>query len=151
MSFTARGGWWVAAQMPLLAVAAILPPWSAAEWPLAVRATGWALLAAALLLGVAGARALGHSLTPFPRPLEDAEFCARGPYRFIRHPLYASVLLLAAGWALAWQSAAGLAFVPLLFVFFDLKARREERWLAERYPQYPDYCRRARRFIPGVY
>jgi protein-S-isoprenylcysteine O-methyltransferase Ste14 len=35
--------------------------------------------------------------------------------------------------------------------FFDLKARREERWLRERFADYDDYARRVKRFIPGFY
>jgi protein-S-isoprenylcysteine O-methyltransferase Ste14 len=61
------------------------------------------------------------------------------------------VLGAAAGWALAWQSLWGLGFLPLLLAFFDLKARREERWLAARYPHYVDYRQRVRMFLPGVY
>ena len=36
-------------------------------------------------------------------------------------------------------------------VFFDRKARREERWLRSRFPKYAAYERRVRRFIPGIY
>jgi len=35
--------------------------------------------------------------------------------------------------------------------FFDLKSRREERWLEERYPGYAAYRARTRRLIPGLY
>jgi protein-S-isoprenylcysteine O-methyltransferase Ste14 len=150
-SFAARGGWWVAAQLPMLSLAAALPPWAAGTWPMPVRVSGWALFALGLLVSAAAALSLGRSLTPFPRPRADGQFCGRGLYRRVRHPIYTGVLVASLGWALAWQSLAGLLFLPLLFVFFDLKARREERWLAERYPEYRGYCRNVRRFFPGVY
>lgn len=149
--FAARGGWWVVAQVPMLAVAAVLPPWAAGSWPMPVRVSGWVLLALGVLVSAAAALSLGRSLTPFPRPLADGQFCARGLYRHVRHPIYTGVLVASLGWTLAWQSLAGLLFLPLLFVFFDRKARREERWLAERYPDYGRYCRHARRFFPGIY
>ena len=77
-----------------------------------------------------------------------ASFSERGPYRYVRHPMYVAITVTGAGWALAWQSTAGAL---LLLAFFDLKSRREERWLEAAYPSYADYRRRVRRFIPGLY
>ncbi len=151
LSFRTRGGWWVAGQVPLMLVAALLPPWAGATLPALLAWIGYALLSAAVVVGAWSARALGHSLTPYPRPLDDGEFVARGPYRHVRHPIYSAVLLAAAGWALAWQSLWGLAFLPVFFAFFDLKARREERWLAGKYPPYAGYRRRVKKFFPGIY
>ena len=55
------------------------------------------------------------------------------------------------GWALVWQSwpalLAGLALAPL----FDGKARLEERWLRQQFPEYATYARRVRRFVPWIY
>jgi protein-S-isoprenylcysteine O-methyltransferase Ste14 len=131
--------------------AALLPPWTGTTLPALLPWIGYALLAAAVVVGAWSARALGRSLTPYPRPLDGAEFVARGPYRYVRHPIYSTVLLATAGWALAWQSLWGLAFLAPFIVFFDFKARREERWLVEKYPHYADYQRRVRKFFPGIY
>jgi protein-S-isoprenylcysteine O-methyltransferase Ste14 len=38
-----------------------------------------------------------------------------------------------------------------LGVFFDAKARHEEHWLRQQFPDYASYERRARRFIPWIY
>jgi protein-S-isoprenylcysteine O-methyltransferase Ste14 len=65
--------------------------------------------------------------------------------------MYAAIVVAAAGWALLWQSAAGALATAALLVFFDLKARREERWLLDAYPGYADYRRRVRKLIPGLY
>jgi protein-S-isoprenylcysteine O-methyltransferase Ste14 len=152
--FAARGGWWVVAQVPLLAVAIALPLWTArtsgtpshpAQW------LGLALTAGGLLLALAGVLALGRALTPFPRPRESARLRTHGIYRWVRHPVYSGLLVGAFGWALAWLSVAGIAYAVALGVFFDRKARREERWLRERFPEYAEYERRVRRFIPGLY
>jgi len=35
--------------------------------------------------------------------------------------------------------------------FFDAKSRREEQWLAARFPAYSTYCQRVRKLIPGIY
>jgi protein-S-isoprenylcysteine O-methyltransferase Ste14 len=36
-------------------------------------------------------------------------------------------------------------------VFFDLKSRREEIWLAEQFPDYAAYKARTRRLLPWLY
>ena len=154
VSFAERGGWWVVAQVLLLAIAAILQPWTARagggfghplQW------LGIVLVVVGSLAVLAGFVGLGRSLTPFPRPRERAQLATHGVYRFVRHLVYAGVLLAVFGWALAWLSVAGTAFFVLLAIFFDRKARREERWLRERFPEYAAYARRVRRFIPGIY
>jgi len=50
-----------------------------------------------------------------------------------------------------WQSRLTLAYAALLFLLFDAKARREERWLVEKFPSYADYQRRVRTLVPFVY
>ena len=107
-------------------------------------------LLAGMALGIASRRALGASFSPFPRPVEGGSHVARGPYRYVRHPMYVAIVLAAAGWALLWHGAAG-AILTLLLAFFDLKSRREERWLESAYPSYAHYRLRVRRFIPGLY
>ena len=59
--------------------------------------------------------------------------------------------MASAGWALAWQSIAGTILTVALLVFFDMKARREEKWLEAAYPGYAEYRRRTRKLIPLLY
>jgi protein-S-isoprenylcysteine O-methyltransferase Ste14 len=72
-------------------------------------------------------------------------------YRWIRHPLYTSVMALSLGWAVARGSALTLALAVALIVLLRLKAGREERWLREQFPEYADYARRVARFVPGLW
>jgi len=137
--------------MPLMLLAIALPPWLGSLAVAPVRWVAIALLAAGMALGIASRRALGNSFTPFPKPVEGGQHVARGPYRHVRHPMYAAIVTASAGWALLWQSAAGALATIALLVLFDLKARREERWLEETYPGYAEYRRRVRKFIPLVY
>lgn len=148
--FVARGGLWVAAQVPLLAAVAVLAPYTGAllDGPLSLLA--YALLAAGIALGAWSASALGRALTPYPRPLEGEPLRTEGPYRFVRHPIYSAVLLLAAGWALLWQSDWGALVLAALYVFFELKAAREERWLEETHAGYAAYRARVRKLIPWI-
>jgi len=146
-----RGGAWVAAQVPLMLAAIVLPPWLGTLASGHARWVACTLLISGMALGIASRWALGASFTPFPRPREGGSQVHRGPYRWVRHPMYAAVVLACAGWALLWLSLEGAAMTAVLLVFFDCKARREEAWLAESYPGYADYKRRTKKLVPFVY
>jgi protein-S-isoprenylcysteine O-methyltransferase Ste14 len=128
-----------------------LPPWLGHLAEGAARVVGIVLVVASFAFGAWARRALGRSFTPLPRPVESGSLATHGPYRFARHPIYTSIIVASAGWSLLWQSAIGAACGVLLLVLFDLKSRREERWLEEAYAGYPEYRRRVKRFIPFVY
>ena len=147
-----RGAWWVVAQAILLALFLLVPRIGPA-WPNpgAFRAIGWAFAIAGVLLFVWGVLNLGRSLTPFPRPLPKGRLITSGAYRFVRHPIYFAVLAVCLGIAMATQSPLRLALAFALLAFFDLKARREEIWLQEQYPEYAAYKMRVKKLIPWIY
>lgn len=126
-----------------------LPPRSPGGW--LSMAGGAFLLVAGAWLVYRGVDALGGGLTPLPAPNESGELVRAGIYARIRHPIYAGVIALAAGWAFFVVSPWALAVAALLAVWLDLKARREEAWLLERYPEYAAYRRGTNRIVPGLY
>ena len=100
--------------------------------------------------GIAELRRAG-SLTALPRPKDDATFVVRGAYRFVRHPIYGGLVLAAIGLAAITPWAGTLIAVALLALVLDLKRRREEVWLVERYPGYAAYRARTRALVPFLY
>jgi protein-S-isoprenylcysteine O-methyltransferase Ste14 len=102
---------------------------------------GWIVAAAGFVLVLWAGRTMGRSFTPFPRPPRDAELVQRGPFRYLRHPVYVGGLLFFAGLALVF-SVYALVLTGVLALFWVAKARREERYLVERFPGYADYRRR---------
>ena len=150
--FVQRGGWWVIGQFMLLLTIAILDiTGQAALKPLPLFIGGLALIAAAAICSLAGLLALGRNLTPFPKPSAKTELVQHGIYALIRHPLYTSVFCAAVGSSFLFQSWPALAVSAALGLFFDAKARHEEHWLRQQFPDYEDYERRVRRFIPWLY
>ena len=149
-----RGEGWVAIQFVLMAAivgAGFLEP----RWPEGARhvlsAAGAALVVAGGAFAVAAGRALGSSLTPFPRPSTRGGLVEAGPYRLVRHPLYGAGLLVLAGFSL-FASVPALALTAVLAAVWALKARVEERFLAARYPAYAAYLERTPwRFLPHVW
>ncbi len=106
-------------------------------------------IAGATAAGLASRR-LGRELRAHPAPSPTAVLRVDGPYRLVRHPIYSGLLLLAGGLAVVSATVrAAAAFVALVAVL-SLKARVEERLLAERFPEYRDYARRTPRFLPRL-
>jgi protein-S-isoprenylcysteine O-methyltransferase Ste14 len=74
-----------------------------------------------------------------------------GPYRYIRHPIYASVCLFTwAGLAGHWSWSAGLCG-GLVLAGAVLRIRCEEKLVTARYPEYAAYAAKTWRMIPYVY
>lgn len=94
---------------------------------------------------------LGHNLTPLPYPKEDGQLVESGIYSLVRHPLYSGLILAAFGWAIFQLSLSHLIATVVFFLFFNLKATREETWLVQKYSKYAAYQQRVKKLIPGLY
>ena len=90
----------------------------------------------------------GRKLTPLPEPNPTLGLQRTGVYAVIRHPMYTGLLLSAFGLAIVAQKPLAIAAAGALTVFFNLKAREEERRLRRCYPDYADYQRATGRFLP---
>ncbi|MES1024527.1 isoprenylcysteine carboxylmethyltransferase family protein [Gloeocapsa sp. BRSZ] len=152
-----RGEYWVLAQAFLILSFFVLPVYQPAiinkssnliyfVWAVAF---GLGLVATIFLLK--GLWDLGSNLTPLPYPKNDGQLVQTGVYRIVRHPLYSGIILAALSWAVFALSLSHLVGSAILFAFFDAKARKEEAWLTQKYPDYPDYCQRVKKLIPGIY
>lgn len=152
-----RGEWFVVAQVALIALVFFgprtLPGGSIGLLPYSrlYLVAGAGLLILGGLLFSAALISLGPNLTPLPHPRADAVLIQTGPYRLVRHPVYAGGILVAFGWALLVQSGLTIGYAAVLLVFLDVKSRREEQWLNEKFSGYADYQRRVRKLVPFLY
>lgn len=139
---------YVLVQLALLVGIFLAPAGDA--WPL----PGWAVpvLKAVQVVGmlvlVVALVQLGRSLTALPTPLPEATLKTRGLYRWVRHPIYSGVLLLAVPSALLIRSWLALGCALALVAWFTAKARFEEDLLRRRYPAYDVYAEATPRFVP---
>jgi protein-S-isoprenylcysteine O-methyltransferase Ste14 len=75
-----------------------------------------------------------------------------GPYRHVRHPMYAGALLFMVGTSLLLGSWWGLAVVPIQAVVLAIRIGVEEKALRAGLDGYDDYARRVRyRLVPRIW
>jgi protein-S-isoprenylcysteine O-methyltransferase Ste14 len=149
--FTARGGWWVVAQVALFGgLAAFWLLWGD-DWGVAALAAGAVLAGLGGALVAGGLAALGSRLTPFPAPLHGGALVERGAYRLVRHPIYGGIVLGATGVSLADGNWPGLLLAGTLGGLFWAKSWVEEGMLATQFATYAAYRARVRwRLIPWI-
>jgi protein-S-isoprenylcysteine O-methyltransferase Ste14 len=74
-----------------------------------------------------------------------------GPYRYSRNPMYLGHLIFMAGLALTFWSWLALAILVANLFWFDRRVRGDEQRLLQHFgASYAEYCRRVKRWIPGL-
>ena len=114
---------------------------------------GVALFAAGLILRWWAIVVLGRFFTVDVQIAADHEVVERGPFRVVRHPSYAGVLLAFLGFALTMGNwVAVLVLMGPIWLAFVYRMRVEEEALTGALGEkYRAYMRRTKRLVPGVY
>ena len=116
--------------------------------------TGW-LGAGGCALGLVGALwarvALAGNWSSNVTFKQSHELILRGPYRFVRHPIYTSLLLMIMATAVYKGRLGSLVAFLLAFTGFWLKLRQEEALMIRHFPNdYPAYRSRVKALVPFV-
>ena len=100
-----------------------------------------------------GAQSLGRYFSSMVVVYQGHQLVERGPYRFVRHPMYASILLGSIAMGLMSQSWAALAYsVIATAIIVAYRTSVEEKALvSELGEQYVSYTRRVKRLIPFIF
>lgn len=144
------GTWLVTLQLGLLMLQAALAAPKVLQGIIPVAA--WLMAGASIALATWALRhnKLGNfNIRPMPKV--NGVLVTSGPYRWIRHPMYAS-LLLGSG-ALAWMSDPVMGWLTwfALALVLLLKSTLEEHWLHEQYPDYGAYRCTSKRLVPWLF
>lgn len=121
---------------PLLARHPLLLALEAAALALA----GWALLTM---------RPTNMNVTPDVRA--GSVMVSHGPYRFVRHPMYASILLGTLALVLDTPALLRWAIWAVLLVDLVLKLNYEEALLVAHHPEYAVLQQKTKRLAPFIY
>ena len=128
-----------------------LRPWFRAPFaPLHI--LSWALLLGSLGLAVHGFILLSVIGRPQGRIDQTTVLVTVGAYRYLRHPLYASLLLLAWGAFLKQPSLPGTVLAAAATASLIATARAEEAELSQKFGSaYAEYRKSTKMFIPYVF
>ena len=114
-----------------------------------VACTGALLCIAGLGVALWARVILGRNWSGVVTLKEGHELVERGPYRFVRHPIYTGILTMSFATALVLGHLAGFVGTLLMFVSFWIKLGHEEKLMLQQFPdRYAAYQRRAKRLIP---
>ncbi len=108
----------------------------------------WISIAAGAVVALLGvsirAAASGHVK-------KNAELTRTGPYAYVRNPLYAGSVVIAAGFAVAAMSTWVVVILALMFVLIYVPViRSEEAFLRATFADFDEYCQKVPRLIPRV-
>jgi protein-S-isoprenylcysteine O-methyltransferase Ste14 len=155
-----RHGWWSGCWVWLIIVTFLLLgrcalPFSsdAILWRYtpAVGITADLVTVAGLLVTLWARTTLGGNWSSNVVIKEDHELIERGPYRYVRHPIYSGMILMLLGIVILWGGATGLILLVAVAVGLWVKLRKEERVLGRHFPEtYPRYKARVKALIPFV-
>lgn len=82
---------------------------------------------------------------------QDPELVTRGPYAYVRHPIYTGVMCAMLGSALG-QNLIWLLALLLSAGYFVYSARQEEKLMLREFPtQYAAYMKRSKMLLPFLY
>lgn len=90
-------------------------------------------------------------LNVFPDVRQGSRLVREGPYRWIRHPMYAAILLGALALVLDAPTPLRWLVYAVLAVDLLVKLHYEERLLAAAFPAYRAYQETSKRLIPFIY
>jgi protein-S-isoprenylcysteine O-methyltransferase Ste14 len=134
----------------------LLPGWvpaASTPAPTAFALAGFVVIWIGLAVRMWAVLALGGSFSTYIQVEGDQAVVTRGPYRWVRHPSYTGLLLIALGFGIGagnWLSLLICAIVPLLGLLPRIAIEESElvRVLGE---QYRSYQSTTDRLVPGLW
>lgn len=90
------------------------------------------------------------NLNIMPELKDNHKLATNGIYKYIRHPMYTSVILLCLGFLLTEITTVNIIAMLILTIDLFLKSRLEEKLLEQRFNNYKDYKNNTYRFLPFI-
>ena len=122
------------------------------------RSEAWSLVGLVLCclaapVGISARHTLGRFYVPDPEILPGQVLVTRGPYNYVRHPLYSAAFLWNVGLSLLLRSLWGMAVLVVIFLpAVVLRIREEEAMLIDEFgEEYRRYASRTWKLLPYVY
>src|SRR5262245_19114445 len=123
-----------------------------APWALALGLLGCAIAVTGSVLVWRARLELGAAWSLLPKAGDQTGVVTSGPYRFVRHPIYLGLSVVAVGQAVAFSSGPAFFIVWAgVIPSFVWRAREEERLLINIFGElYVSYCKKTKIIVPHV-
>ena len=97
---------------------------------------GFLIIIIAFIILLVAIKDLGRNLSPFPRPRNNSNLVKTGIYRFIRHPMYYSLIFISFGVFITKLSVYYLFLSISLGLIIKFKISLEEQYLNNKFKNY---------------
>ena len=112
---------------------------------------GGLLMAVGLITGMMAIQRINRFLSVMPEPVEGAKLITYGIYKYIRHPMYSSLVMASIGYATFTLDVYRSLLSILLLVLFECKTQYEESRLMQVFPDYRSYQQTTGKFFPRIF
>ena len=100
---------------------------------------GFLIIIIAFIILLVAIKDLGRNLSPLPRPLNNSKLVTTGIYRFMRHPMYYSLIFISFGVFITKLSIYYLFLSTSLILIIKFKIALEEQYLKNKFKNYLIY------------
>jgi len=97
---------------------------------------GFLIIIIAFIILLVAIKDLGRNLSPFPRPINNSNLVTTGIYRFMRHPMYYSLIFISFGIFITKLSIYHLFLSTSLGLIIKFKIDLEEKYLNNKFKNY---------------
>ncbi|HAY33885.1 MAG TPA: isoprenylcysteine carboxyl methyltransferase [Bacteroidetes bacterium] len=109
------------------------------------------LLILTLIPGIWAIYSFRFRFSIFPDLKEGQTLNTSGPYKFVRHPMYTSVISLTLIWVINNLSLIRIIVWSVLVIVLIIKLKYEEKLLTEKFPEYGSYINNSKMIFPFLY
>ena len=109
---------------------------------------GISISSIAIALFISSKVTLGKNYSPCYDQRRPKSIISSGMYKYVRHPIYSSNLLLLIGTFIISGSYLMLINISILSLFYGISAYREEKYLINNFIYYKKYSKNTGMFIP---
>jgi len=97
---------------------------------------GFFIIIIAFIILLVAIKDLGRNLSPFPRPINNSNLVTTCIYRFMRHPMYYSLIFISIGVFIIKLSIYYLFLTISLALIIKFKIALEEKYLMNKFKNY---------------